>query len=121
MTITLYTADGQEGNLGSDNATVIEDSSAGPGVTFVGDVLDTAVSWFTTSDGDPDDRRPRPGPQPRRRLRPHRQGPCRRRGAGGRVIEDALNFVYQNVTVPAGGTVAYLSFEAMRSERRRGR
>ena len=84
VTITVYTAGRQEGGLGSDNDTVIEDSSAGPGVTFVADVLDTAVSWFTTSDGDPDPRRPGPGPQPRRRLRPHRQGPCRRRGPGGR-------------------------------------
>ena len=54
MTITVFTADGDEGSLGSDKPTTIEDSSAGPGVAFVGDVLDTAVSWFATSDGLPD-------------------------------------------------------------------
>ena len=116
VTITVYTADGQEGDLGSDGDTVIEDSSAGPGVTFVGDVLDTAVSWFTTSDGDPDSDTGDP-------VLAHNLDAGLARTVKDRVdaveqeagFMDSLNFVYQNVTVPAGGTVAYLSFEAMRS------
>jgi hypothetical protein len=114
MTITVYTSDGAEGNLGSDSSTVIEDSSAGPGVAFVGNILNTAVSWFTTSDGSPDSGDP---------VLAHNLD------AGfGRVVKDrvetveqdsgaadALNFAYTNVLVPAGATVSYLSFEAMRA------
>ena len=114
MTITVYTADGEENTLGSDSATIVRDSSAGPGVAFVGDVLDTAVSWLTTSDPDPDTGDP---------VLAHNLDAGFSRTVKDRVDSvqqdggdtDALTFEYQNVTVPAGGTVSYLSFEAQRA------
>lgn len=114
VTITLYTADGTDGDLGSDDTTTVEDSSAGSGVAFVGGILDNPVTWFTTSDADDTDDDP---------------DLAHNLDAGfGRAVRDrvdavqaeggdaaAISFVYLDVTVPAGGTVAYLSFEAMRS------
>ena len=112
QTITVYTADGNENDLGSDLSTVVEDSSAGPGVAFAGGVLDAAVSWFTTSDTAPDSGDP---------VLAHNLDAGFGRTVQDRVdtVEqtgspDALTFAYQNVTVPAGGTVSYLSFEALR-------
>jgi hypothetical protein len=115
VTITVFTSDGNSGSLGSDNSTVIDDSSAGPGVTFVGNTLDTAVSWLTTSDGP---NTPSSDPQLAHNLDATSGTGVRDRvdsivEEGGN--QDSLTFAYQNVTVPAGGTVAYLSFEAMRS------
>ena len=114
MTITVYTADGEENTLGSDSGTTLRDSSAGPGVTFVGGVLDTAVSWLTTSDTNPDTGDP---------VLAHSLDAGFSRTVKDRVdsVEqaggdtDALTFEYQNVTVPPGGTVSYLSFEAQRA------
>lgn len=115
VTITLYTSDGTSGNLGSDTDTVIDDSSAGPGVTFVANTLSTPVSWLTTSDG--------PNSATSDPQLAHNLDATSATGVRDRVdaivqeggSHDSLSFVYQNVTVPAGGTVAYLSFEAMRS------
>ena len=64
-------------------------------------------------------RRRRPGAQPRRRLRSHRPRSGRLGGAARVATQSKLSFVYEDVTVQAGGTVAYLSFEAMRADRRR--
>ena len=118
VTISVYTADGSaaDSGLGSDTDTTIEDSSAGSGVTFVGDELDTAVTWFVTSDNthssssDP--------------VVTHSLD-----AGSAQVVQDRvdsvvreggnpgnLSFVYDNVTIPAGGTVAYVLFEALRSD-----
>jgi hypothetical protein len=113
LTITVYTADGEHGDLGSDENTKIEDSSAGAGVAFVANVLDTPVTWLTTSDNNDSDNDP---------VLAHNLD-----AGSARMVHDrvdvvktrasdvsALSFGYENVTVPSGGTVAYLSFEAMR-------
>ncbi len=115
-TITIYTNNGSSGDLGSDGSTKIEDSSAGPGVTFVGNELDTQVSWLTTSDGGPDFSSSDP-------VLAHNLDAASSQQVNDRVdsivqeggSKDALSFGYENVTVPAGGAVSYLSFEAMRS------
>jgi hypothetical protein len=115
-TITVYTNDGAQGDLGSDSGTVIPQSSIGLDNPFVGDNLATPVSWFTSTDGDGDG-----DPQLAHNL--DRATTATGSGVRDRVDlisqqpgeEDELNFVYQNVTVPAGGTVAYVSFESMRA------
>ncbi len=118
MTVKLYTSDGDQGDLGSDSDTMLQDSSAGRAPRFQNYVLDTAVSWFSTSDtyagvdSDP--------------VLAHNldggftQGGSRVSDRVDRIEQndednDSLTFEYQSVTVPAGGTVAYVSFESMRA------
>ncbi|MDX6677585.1 MAG: hypothetical protein QOE31_1637 [Solirubrobacteraceae bacterium] len=113
-TIDVYTADGEQGSLGSDSNTTLTGTSTGIGA-FVEDGngnlrLDSPVTWLTTSDGDGSG-----DPALAHNL-----------DSSGAVSDriddvlqegedpDSLSFVYRDVTIPAGGTVSYLSFESMR-------
>lgn len=116
QSVTLYTSDGDVGGLGSDGGTTLTQTSSGSGA-FVDDAsgnyrLDSPVSWFTTESTESD---------PNLAHSLDAAAPVLVRDRNDAVLQedqdkDSLSFAYRNVTVPAGGTVSYLSFESMRSD-----
>jgi hypothetical protein len=114
ITVSLDIAGGQNrnGDLGSDNSTMVTGSSSGDAATSTGDMseMTTADNWTTTADnptnpGDPT-------------LAHVWQNPTSATDKADQVhtadTPDELVWQYDNVTTQPGQTVIYMSVEAMR-------
>lgn len=117
VTVDIDLFGGQVGaNLGSDTDTTLAASSAGHVSPSTGDMstLNSDDSWATTWDGSPTG-----DPSLAHNWQPSVAAAGLDRADQVGVTTgspDELIFEYDGVTIPPGGTVAYMNFEAMRAD-----